>query len=50
MARIQFELTDRCAAICLLVRRDDGRTIRAQNIFKTMAAMAAAKTRQFQNG
>jgi hypothetical protein len=45
MARIQFELTDRCAAICLLVPRDDARTIRAQNIFTAMVAMAVAKTR-----
>jgi hypothetical protein len=49
MARIQFELTDRCAAICVLVRRDDVRAIRAQNIFNAMVAMAVAKPRQFQN-
>jgi hypothetical protein len=49
MARIQFELTDRCAVTCPLIRRDDARTIRARNIFKTMVAMAVAKPRQFQN-
>jgi hypothetical protein len=45
MARIQFELTDRCAAVCVLVRRCGARIIHAQNIFKTAAAARPQKQR-----
>jgi hypothetical protein len=44
MARIQFELTDRCAAICALQRRHEARIVGARNIFQRADATAIART------
>jgi len=43
MSRIQFELTDRCAAICVLVAALRSPIIRARNIFKTAVATRPPK-------